>query len=230
MLDPKKLLDELLGANVPGGQESWRDKATQATQLARDNPVATGALAAILLGTSSGRRVSGAAVRIGGLAAIAGLAYKAYQNYQTGNPPSDARDPDLPPPPEETSFHPSRAPQGEDQFALALVRAMVAAARSDGHIDDGERRKIADQLKLSALDAEEESFVVSELERPVDLDALITTAETDAQKVELYTASRLAIDAKSRAERGYLEMLAGRLKLPGTLVDHVEATVKAAQD
>lgn len=232
MLDPKKLLDEFLGAKAPGGQSTWRDKATQATQLAKDNPIATGAIAAILLGTKGGRSVTGSALKLGGLAAIAGLAYKAYQDYQSGKQPApaeQARQPELLPPPEDTSFHPSHAPQGENEFALVLVRAMIAAARADGHIDDEERRRIADRLKVSGIDAEEESFLISELERPVDLDALIGAAQTDAQKVEFYTASRLAIEPQSRAERGYLDMLAGRLKLPDALVDHVEATVSAAQ-
>ena len=61
------------------------------------------------------------------------------------------------------------------------------------------------------------------------IDALVASAQTDAQKVELYTASRLAIEPETRAERGYLDMLAGRLKLPDPLVDHVEATVSAAK-
>lgn len=232
MLDPKKLLDDLLGANASGAQSTWRDKATQATQLAKDNPIATSAIAAILLGTKGGRKMTGSALRLGGLAAIAGLAYKAYQNYQTGQQPTqarEARESELLPAPEDTGFHPSRAPQGEDEFALALVRAMVAAARADGHIDDEERRRIADRLKLSGIGTEEEGFLLTELERPVDLDALVAAAKTDAQKVELYTASRLAIDPRSRAERGYLDMLAGRLKLPDALIDHVEATVAAAK-
>jgi len=232
MLDPKKLLDELLGSKGGVGHSGWRDKAEQATQLARDNPIATGAIAAILLGTRGGRSVAGSAVKLGGLAAIAGLAYKAYQDYQSGNPPAQPGEgpaPELLPPPEDTTFHPSQAPQGESEFALVLVRAMIAAARADGHIDDEERRRIADRLKLSGITAEEEGFLITELERPVDLDQLVAAAQTDAQKVELYTASRLAIEPTSRAERGYLDMLAGRLKLPDALVDHVEATVGAAQ-
>ena len=79
------------------------------------------------------------------------------------------------------------------------------------------------------MDVEAGSWLVAELERPVDLDALVASAQTDAQKVELYTASRLAIEPETRAERGYLDMLAGRLKLPDPLVDHVEATVSAAK-
>ena len=59
---------------------------------------------------------------------------------------------------------------------------------------------------------------------------LVAAAVTDAQKVELYTASRLAIDPKTRAERGYLDLLAGRLKLPDNLIDHIEATVAEVKE
>ena len=232
MLDPKKLLDDLLGSKVPGGSGSTvRDGASKVTQLAKDNPLATGAIAAVLLGTGAGRALTCSALKAGALAAIAGLAYKAYQNYQSGNQPDATKtgEPELLPPPSDTSFHPSQAPQGEAEFALTLVRAMISAARADGHIDEAERGKIADRLKLAGLDAEAESWLVAELERPVDLDALVASAQTDAQKVELYTASRLAIEPETRAERGYLDMLAGRLKLPDPLVDHVEATVSAAK-
>ena len=44
MLDPKKLLDELLGSNVPGTQGTVRDKAGQAVDLAKKNPLAAGAI------------------------------------------------------------------------------------------------------------------------------------------------------------------------------------------
>lgn len=230
MLDPKKLLDDLLGSKIPGTEGTVRDKAGQAAQMARDNPLAAGALAAVLLGTRPGRKVAGTALRLGGLAAIGGLAYKAYQNYKSGDQPAEApasAGPDLLPPPADTDFHPSQAPQGEDEFALMLVRAMIAAAKADGHIDEEERRKIGERLGASGLGAEAEAFLKAELEAPLDLDALVASAQTEAQKVELYTASRLAIEPDTRAERGYLDLLAGRLSLADALVDHVEATVSA---
>lgn len=90
MFDPKKLLDDLLGSQIPGTTGTVRDKAGQAVQMAKDNPLAAGALAAVLLGTGPGRKVGGAAVKLGGLAAIGGLAYKAYQNYQNGKKPDEA--------------------------------------------------------------------------------------------------------------------------------------------
>jgi len=232
MFDPKKLLDDLLGSKIPGTESTVRDKAGQATQLAKDNPIATGAIVAVLLGTSAGRAVTGTALKVGGLATVAGLAYKAYQNYKTGSEPSagpGSSQPELLPPPADTSFDPASAPQGEDEFALSIIRAMIAAARADGHIDEGERSRIADRLRLSGIGHDAEQFLMHELERPIDMDAIVASAVTEAQRVELYTASRLTIEPDSRAERGYLDLLAGRLKLPDALVDHVEATVSAAK-
>jgi uncharacterized membrane protein YebE (DUF533 family) len=234
MLDPKKLLDDLLGSKMPGGGSTVRDTAGKATQMARDNPLAAGALAAVLLGTGTGRKLTGSALKLGGMAAVAGLAYKAYQNYQSGKQPGAGQgqtkaEPELLPPPTDTAFDPARAPQGEAEFALVIARAMIAAARADGHIDEAERVKIADKLKLSGLGGEAEQFLLGELDKPVDVDSLVAAAQTDAQKVELYTASRLAIEPQTRAERGYLDMLAGRLRLPDPLIDHVEATVAEAK-
>jgi uncharacterized membrane protein YebE (DUF533 family) len=231
MFDPKKLLNDLLGSQIPGMEGTVRDKAGQATQMAKDNPLAAGALAAVLLGTGTGRAVTGSALKLGGLAAVAGLAYKAWQSYQGGASPAEAgkAGPELLPPPAQTGFDPAEAPQGEAEFTLTLVRAMIAAARADGHIDDAERSRIADRLKLAGMDAEAGAYLLHELEKPVDLDAIVGAATTEAQRVEVYTASRLAIEPETRAERGYLDMLAGRLKLPDALVDHIEATVSAAK-
>lgn len=226
MFDAKKLLDDLLGSTIRGTESTVRAKAGQVGQLARDNPIATTAIAAVLLGTGAGRSLTGTALKLGGLAAVAGLAYKAYQNYQSGNKPGDTGDgAEILPPPADTEFDPKRAPQGEGDFALTLVRAMIAAAKADGRIDEQERKHIGDKLKLSGFDGEAEAFLMDEMEKPIDLDDLVAGARTEAQRVEIYAASRLAIDPDTRAERGYLDMLAGRLGLPDALVEHVEATI-----
>ena len=231
MLDPKKMLDDLLGSNVPGTQGTVRDKVGQASDMAKKNPLAAGALVAVLLGTSTGRSVTGAAVRLGGLAAIAGLGYKAWQNYKSGAAVETATQsqPDLIEAPKESGFDSTAANAAAREFALVLVRAMIAAARADGHIDDEERARIADRVALSGMDAEAQAFLAHELEKPVDLDGLVAAAKTEAQRVELYTASRLAIEPETRAERGYLDLLAGRLELPDALIDHIEATVSQAK-
>ena len=235
MFDAKKLLDQFLGSQVPGGGGSVRDRAGQIGQMAKDNPLATGAIAAVLLGTGTGRQLTGSALKLGGLAAIAGLGYQAYKNWQAGQQPQPAdastaatADQQLLPPPSGTGFHIEDEANSAD-FALILVRAMIAAARADGHIDDAERHAILGKVQLAGLGADAQAFLDHELANPVDLDAIIGAAATESQKVELYTASRIAIDPDSRAERGYLDLLAGRLGLADALVDHIEATVSSAK-
>ncbi len=227
MFDPKTLLDQLLGTQVPGGSGSVRDKANDAVKLAKDNPLATGAIAAVLFGTKTGRKLAGNAAMLGGLATIAGLGYQAYRNYQQGKAPAaqaPAEEPAILAPPAQSGFEPEIL---SNDFVLVLVRAMIAAAKADGHIDEAERARILDRSTRAGLGGEAEAFLADELAAPSDLDALVRAARTEEQKVELYTASRLAIEPDSRAERGYLDLLAGRLGLADALVDHIEATVSA---
>lgn len=68
---------------------------------------------------------------MGGAAALGGLAYKLYQDWQ-----AQQSSPAQPTQPLDTL-------QGNalDARAALLVRAMVAAARADGHIDSAEREK-----------------------------------------------------------------------------------------
>ncbi|HUH48555.1 MAG TPA: tellurite resistance TerB family protein [Mycoplana sp.] len=232
MFDAKKLLDQFLGTQIPGAGGTVRERAGQAGQLAKDNPLAAGAIAGILLGTKSGREVTGAALKLGGLAAIAGLGYQAYKNYKEGQAPATTaspqaeNQPELLPPPENSGFATQAV---SDDFAVTLVRAMIAASRADGHIDDAERAHIMDRLKVSGIGGDAAAFLEQELANPIDLDGIVAAAKSEEQRVELYTASRLTIEPDSRAERGYLDLLAGRLGLADALVDHIEATVSTAK-
>ncbi|WP_137157656.1 tellurite resistance TerB family protein [Rhizobium sp. FKL33] len=238
MFDAKKILDQFLGSNMPGVGGSVKDRAGQVTQMAKDNPLAAGAIAAVLLGTGTGRELTGSVLKLGGLAAIAGLGYQAYKNWQDGNQPQPVGGapapaqgqpaPELLPAPAGTGFS-LEDHANNDDFALILVRAMISAARADGHIDDAERQAILGKVRLAGLDPDAEAFLSAELSNPVDLDAIIGAAKTESQKVELYTASRIAIDPDTRAERGYLDLLAGRLGLADGLIDHIEATVASAK-
>ena len=49
-----------------------------------------GGLAALLLGTKGGRKVTGKVVKYGSLAAVATVAYKAYQTWTKGDTTTDA--------------------------------------------------------------------------------------------------------------------------------------------
>lgn len=216
-----------------GSSDGIKGAAGQVFETARNNPIAAGAILAGVLGTGAGRGIAGSAIKLGGLAAIASMAYKAYQDHQAGKSPQEAQsigttEPELLPPPPNTDFHPASAPQGENDFALTLIRVMIAAAKADGHIDDEERARIGDRSETAGLEDEAGQFLQDELKKPIDLESIVSGAQTEAQKVELYTAARLAVDADSRAERGFLDQLAGRLGLEDALIDHIEATVKSA--
>ena len=178
----------------------------------------TGGALGLLLGKN---KTSRKLATYGGLAAIGVMAYRAYNDYKQ----------------QQGGFAAGAGPQTVDRLpppqaelhSQAILKALVAAAKADGHIDDAERANIMEKVKEVDLGSEAEAFLRNELANPVDIDDLVAAARTEEQKVELYTASRLAIDPDSRAERGYLDLLAGRLGLADGLVDHIEATVSSAQ-
>jgi uncharacterized membrane protein YebE (DUF533 family) len=223
MLDPKAILDQFLGSAVPGTGGTVKEGAGRLGDLVKANPLASGVIAAALLGTESGRDISGAALKAGGLAAIAGLGYTAYQAWQSGEAGGEVQAP-----PQGSGFA-LDDPGNQDDFALSLVRAMIAAARADGHIDEREKQLIRDRLLGAGIDGETEAFIGRELAGALDIDSIVNSATTESQRVELYTASRMTIEPTTRTERGYLDMLAGRLGLPDALVDQIDATVAAAR-
>ena len=237
MFDAKKLLDQFLGPQMGGkgggmlgGAGGMLGNAGQLGDFAKNNPWKTAGIAAALLGTKTGRKLAGNVASVGGIAAIAGLGYLAYKNYQSGQAPQTLpkSEPEILPPPENSPFS-LQSPALTNDFALTLVRAMIAAAKADGHIDASERANIMDKVKAVDLGSEAEAFIANELANPVDIDDLVAAARTEEQKVELYTATRITIEPDTRAERGYLDLLAGRLGLPDALIDHIDATVSAAK-
>ncbi|PWV97154.1 uncharacterized membrane protein YebE (DUF533 family) [Hoeflea marina] len=231
MFDPKALLDQFFGAQVPGTQGTVGEKAGQGLQMAKDNPLATGAIAAVLLGTGAGRSLTGSALKLGGLAVVAGLGYQAWKSYQAGGSPQPAgpvAEAPIALPPKDSDFAASTAGVNAT-FTTALLRVMLAAARADGHVDDAERSRIISRLSLAGLGPDAMSFIEDELTLPVDLDGIVAQAGNEAEKVELYTAARLAIDPDTPAEHVFLNHLSGRLGLSEGLIEHIEATVSSAK-
>lgn len=193
-----------------------------------------GTLTSLLTG-KHGKKVAKSALKVGGLAAVGGLAYMAYKRYQqqTGASPVLQGEP-VPSglaqePPVESGFLPATGDTASrDALGLVLVRAMIAAAKADGHIDQREHQRIFDQLNKVDLSAESKAFLLEELGKPLDIDAIVKLAVTPEVATEIYTASLLALDVDTPAEQAYLQMLAARLNLAPTLVEQIHATVKAA--
>ena len=190
-----------------------------------------GGLAGLLLGGKGGRKFAGNALAYGGMAVAGALAYRAYQNYQAGKAASPAASASTPllPPPTDTPFNPASE---ADQQTLGrhLLRAMISAAKADGHIDNAEQANIFAQMDRMNVSGEDKAFVMDELRKPLDVDSVASAARTPEEAAEIYTISLLAIDVDNPAERGYLAMLAARMKLDDKLVEHLHATVEGATE
>jgi len=228
MIDAKSLLDQLLGTNLPGGA-TVGGAVDKAKDYARENPLTAGAaaggLAAILLGTKTGRSVTTSAATVGGLAVLGGLAYKAFQNWQaTGSVTGETAE--APAAEGENPF--AMSDEDQQEVGLAMVMAMIAAAKSDGHIDADEQKRIFDKLDEVDLDTEAKAFVMDELRAPLDINRVVERAKNPEMAMQIYTASRVAITAEHPAERAYLETLAERLGLDRGFVRQVEEALAAA--
>jgi uncharacterized membrane protein YebE (DUF533 family) len=254
MFDPRKLLDQVLagvqgqaaGLQRPGESltdtaKRYLDQGTTATGLqGQGKGLATGALAggalALLLGSKSTRKtvkkLGGSALTMGGLALVAGLAYKAWNDYQAGQggtgTAGSQRTPDLLAPPSESPFHPEAGPGGGEGRARDFLVAMIAASKADGHIDAAEQQRIFGHLDDFGLDPEAKAFVMDEIRAPLDVERIVRMAETPAMAAELYAASLLAMDPDTPAERAYLDLLAARLGLEKGLVAEIEKAAEAA--
>lgn len=231
MFNAKRLLDQFLGAqSVPGRLPSAMGAGVAGTAQSYGG-LAQGAMVAgvlgLLLGTRTGRRIGAGALKLGGLAAVTALAYKAYQSWQAGAAPQTSlSDQDLAPPPADSAFAPGNESTAQET-SVTLLRAMISAAKADGHIDSAERAAIFGELEKLGLDAQDQQWIEREMTAPLDIDGLAAAAQTPELATAIYTASLMAITTDTAAERGYLALLAARLDLAPELVAHLDATVKA---
>jgi len=177
---------------------------------------AAGLAAGMLMSGGGLGKLAGNAVKMGAVAAVGGLAYNAWQNYQNsqkGNlAPSTSRDAFIPP---------SHDSQGQEELGKTLVRAMIAAAKADGRIDGDEKEAIFARLETMSLSAEEKAWVFDELSTPLDINAVVARADTPEHATEIYAASLVAITADTASERAYLDALASKLRLAPELVAEI---------
>jgi uncharacterized membrane protein YebE (DUF533 family) len=246
MFDAKSLLDQFLGAGAGAkargsGQGAASGRASDDLMgrgrdflSSQGGGLALGGLAGLLLGSKTGRKVGKKALTYGSMALVAGLAYKAYQGYRANQDggarpayPADA--PEALEAPRGTSFDPARAPGGEHGFAVSLLTAMIAAAKADGHIDAEEQARIFHKIDEAGLDSDAKAFLMDELRAPLDIDKVVAAARTPETALEIYAASRLAVDPDHPAEKAYLDMLAARLGIEPDLVAEVDLAVREAQ-
>jgi uncharacterized membrane protein YebE (DUF533 family) len=213
----QNVLEQLLRS----GQQQF-EQSKQSGDLAKyGTGAAVGGALALLLGTRRGRGIGGKALKYGSIAAIGALAWKAYQEHQAQQ---QRREPAAVPAP---AFEALPAPQLE-LHSRAMLKAMIAAAKSDGHMDDRERGLVEAELKRLDADPATRRWVEDELRSPVEPAEVARAATSPEMGAEIYLASALVVDETSTMERAYLDALARQLKLAPGLKAQLEAQARAA--
>lgn len=178
----------------------------------------------MLLGTKRGRSIGGSALKYGSVAALGAVAFRAYSQWQTQqaaavSPPGAtdlaARTVNLLPAPEV------------ETHSRAMLKALIAAAKSDGHLDERERGLIDAEMRRLQADASDRAWLAAELQRALDPAEVARAATTPELAAEMYLASLLVIDDTSFMERAYLDEFARQLKLPAALKAELEKQASA---
>ena len=214
----------------------------KAKDLATQHPGVTQAALVGLAGLMFGRRkkgkLTGNLVKLGGLAVIGGLAYRAYQRQQGGMttvapaqgtgevsaPNGDAVAQAALSLPETSRFHP--VSQTEDD-ALLFLRTMVAAAASDGRIDDAERARITKGLTEAGIDPQASRWLEREMTSPANVEELAANVNDPEKAAQVYAAARIAIDPDTIQEREFLHQLAEALDLDPATRSQIDETAGA---
>lgn len=230
-MSAKGLLDMLLSAGQSMAQQG-KDIAEERLNIPEDEgqrsammggmgkgALAAGALA-LLLGTSGGRKVTGGALRVGSLAALGGLAFKAYKQWQnSGDETVAAAEKVAQTPPEHLE---SLSEVELDARSKKLLQAVVAAAKADGHIDDNERKMMNDFMANLGESDELNAFIQSELSTPLDPARIAADTQAPGLAGEVYLMSKMMINEENFMEKSYLDALANELKLDEALVAELD--------
>lgn len=219
------MLEQLLKSGMPTAGTAQRSDLGKYASGA-----AVGGVLGLLMGNNRGRGMGGAALKYGSVAAIGAMAWKAYQEHQArqaAQPAPGTQRPAIDITPAPASFAALPALQLEDH-SRAMLKALISAAKADGHMDERERGLVHAELLRGDADAATRAWVDAELARPVepaDVAALATGPEMAA---EIYLASLVVVDQTGTMERAYLDALARELRLAPTLKTDLEARARAA--
>lgn len=235
-------IDKILGQILSSGQ-AIDGKSFDGKSLA--GGLLVGGLAGAMTG-KAGKKIAGTALKFGGAAAVAGLAYSAYQSYRAGQPGAPAGTISAPAgrlesprtssprgdnvidiaPLQEAHFLPGpNDSAATESLSLKLVRAMIAAAKADGQIDGSETDRIFGQVNALGLNDEERSFLLGEINKPRGAREVAASAASPEEAAEIYAVSVMAVNPSGLAERLYLGELSRLLKLEPALANTIHDRV-----
>lgn len=182
----------------------------------------SGGALGLLLGNKNFRKMGGKVALYGGMAALGALAYRAYGDWQKQQSQVTGKAPGA----EPQTLDRLPAYQAE-QHSRAVLIAMIAAAKADGHIGTEEKQLLETEMAKLSDDAADRTWLEAELQRPLDPAIVAQSAQTPEMAAEMYLASLVVVDEDSFMERAYLDELARQLKLDPDLKAKLEQQLKA---
>jgi uncharacterized membrane protein YebE (DUF533 family) len=204
-MDTRQLLDQLLGAGKSLLNEiGVTTPEGGVTDFGKG--AAAGGLVGLLLGSKTGRKLA----TYGGLATLGAVAWQAYSQSRSRTSADEA--------------HALVEPLPSER--RVVLRAILNAARVDGHIDERERDLIDREIARLGGDASLRAWVEAELRQPLDPHAIAAdVADNPLLASEVYLASALVIGEAGFLERAYLDRLAETLALDTDLKQRLEHDV-----
>lgn len=201
-------LGDLLGSLLGGTQ------STQTQQAPTGGGNMGDLLGSLLGGGSQNSSGLGGAGGLGGLLGGALTKYAQMQNSDAPNPSHDRCD-----------HLPIETDQREaTDHAALIIRAMINAAKSDGHIDKAEQEKVIN--KLGDITQAEADFVRSEFNAPLNVSAFINSVPRGMEQ-QIYAVSLMAIDLDTNKEAHYLSELAKGFGIQPKLANAIHAQLGA---
>lgn len=180
--------------------QKWLNAEGKFTELF--GPAALGGLLGLFL--SRGRGLGGGVLLAGGGAALSMYLWKKYRD-------SIAENKVKPPRREPIAALPPGSPTPE---SLRLVRALVFAARSDGHIDQAEEASIRKNLAEMKLGEDMEALLARVMEEPLEPGLVAEGLVSPDEALQLYLLSCTVVDVEPGPQEEYLKSLALALGIP----------------
>lgn len=148
------------------------------------------------------------------LGMMAFQAYQAWQRSQASAPQEAPRTVDL-----------LAGPEAEEH-SHAILRALIAAAKADGRIDEAEKQMISTEIGRHTDDPQLQQWLDDEVAKPLDPNEVAQSATDPGMASEMYLASVMLVDDQQDAERNYLDELAAALQIDPQLQLHLEQQAK----
>lgn len=221
MLDARKILADLQhhaetaarDIEASGAIDKAKKVADDVRERLRTDPNARTAAAGAggllllgMLGSRGGRRFIGDIAQTGAVAALGAFAYKSWMERRGKTVGGD-----LVKKAGAAGFPIDAA--GNSDFALAVVRAMLAAAYADGVLDAHEQKIIDGALAKADISPENRAMLSNEIPQEETLRLLAAAAKTPHHAAELYAAAVISAGDLNDRETDFLVKLADRLGL-----------------